>query len=166
MGDIFIWPCSRSNTTFFKIQVGYRHVIFQFVFQRFLSSDLTWASLKFWGDVINMSRAFFSTLVGMGSRSHDFDDELEKSFLISSFIAWSKTLILGLISVFCTVGIFCTLSGNLERIILFFNFIHKIIREMVTKWCYLELCKSCFFKTLYTVLEMVCVINTSIIIRI
>ena len=34
--------------------------------------------------VINMSRQFFNTLVGMGSRSHDFDDELKISFLISS----------------------------------------------------------------------------------
>ena len=38
--------------------------------------------------IINMSRQFFNVLVGIGSRSHDFDD-----------------------------GIFCTLSGNLERIV-------------------------------------------------
>ena len=47
-----------------------------------------------------MSRQFFNTLVGMGSRSHDFDDELQISFLISSSDARSKTLILDLISVF------------------------------------------------------------------
>ena len=29
-----------------------------------------------------MSRQFFNTLVGMGSRSHDFDDELKISFSI------------------------------------------------------------------------------------
>ena len=45
--------------------------------------------------VINMSRQFFNTLVGMGSRSHDFDDELKISFLISSSDArsvWGKLL--------------------------------------------------------------------------
>ena len=67
--------------------------------------------------VINMSRQFFNTLVGMGSRSHDFDDKLKISFLISSYDARSKTFILDLISDFCTCGIFCTLSGNLERIV-------------------------------------------------
>ena len=40
--------------------------------------------------VINMSRQFFNTLVGMGSRSHDFDDELKISFLISSSDARAK----------------------------------------------------------------------------
>ena len=63
-----------------------------------------------------MSRQFYNTLVGMESRSHDFDDELKISFLISSSDARSKTFILDLISVFCTCRIFCTLSGNLERI--------------------------------------------------
>ena len=52
--------------------------------------------------VNNMSRQFFNTLVGMGSRSHDFDDELKISFLFSSSDARSKTLILDIISVFCT----------------------------------------------------------------
>ena len=47
-----------------------------------------------------MSRQFFNTLVGMGSRSHDFDDELKIIFLISSSDARSKTFILDLISVF------------------------------------------------------------------
>ena len=67
--------------------------------------------------VIDMSRQFFSTLVGMGSRSHDFDEELKISLSISSSDARSKTFILDLISVFCTCGIFCTLSGHLERIV-------------------------------------------------
>ena len=53
----------------------------------------------------------------MGSRSHDFDDELKISFLISSSDARSKTFILDLISGFCTCGILCTLPGNLERIV-------------------------------------------------
>ena len=53
----------------------------------------------------------------MGSRSHDFDDELKISFLISSSVARLKVFILDLISVFCTDVISCTLSGNLERII-------------------------------------------------
>ena len=53
----------------------------------------------------------------MGSRSHDFDDELEIRFLISSSVARSKTLILDRISVFYTDGILCILSGNLERIV-------------------------------------------------
>ena len=68
--------------------------------------------------IINMSRQFTNTLVGMGSRSHDFDDELKISFLISSSDALSKTFIFYLISGFCTGGIFCTLSGNLVRIVL------------------------------------------------
>ena len=67
--------------------------------------------------VINISRQFFSTLVGIVSRSHDFDDELKISFLISSSFARSKTFILDLISGLCTGGILCTLSGNLERIV-------------------------------------------------
>ena len=58
--------------------------------------------------VINMSRQ---------SRSHDFDDEHKISFLISSSDARSKTFILDLISGFRTCGIFCTSSGNLERIV-------------------------------------------------
>ena len=64
-----------------------------------------------------MSRQFFNTLVGIGSRSHDFDNKFKISFLISSSDASSKTYILDLIYVFCTCGIFCTLSGNLERIV-------------------------------------------------
>ena len=93
-------------------------------------SGLTWASLKFWGNilvsiemlimsmmgVINMSRQFFKALVGMGSRSHDFDDELWISFLISSS-ALSKKFILNLIYVVCTGGIFCTLCGNFEWVV-------------------------------------------------
>ena len=67
--------------------------------------------------VVNISRQFFTTLVGMGSRSHDFDDELKISFLISSSFARSKTFILDLISGFSTDGIMCTLSGNLERVV-------------------------------------------------
>ena len=50
--------------------------------------------------VTNISRQFFSTLVRMGSRSHDFDDELKISFLISSSVARSKDFILDLISAF------------------------------------------------------------------
>ena len=53
----------------------------------------------------------------MGSRSHDVDDELKISFLISYSVARSKEFILDLISVFCTDVILCTLSGNLERVI-------------------------------------------------
>ena len=106
-------------------QPWYRPVIFQFVFRKR-------CFLKFWGNVlvsigmlimtvmgfIYMSRQFFNTFVGMVSRSHDFDDDLKISFLISSSDALSKTIILDLISVFCTGGIFCTFSGNLERIFL------------------------------------------------
>ena len=44
--------------------------------------------------VISMSRGFFSTLVGMEFRSHDFDDEPKKGFLISSSVAHSKSFIL------------------------------------------------------------------------
>ena len=50
--------------------------------------------------VINISRQFFNTLVGMGSRSHYFDDELKVSFLILSSVAHSKTFFSDLISVF------------------------------------------------------------------
>ena len=55
--------------------------------------------------VINMSRQFFNTLVAMGSRSHDFDEELKITFLISSSDACSKAFILDLISGFYTCGI-------------------------------------------------------------
>ena len=51
----------------------------------------------------NMSRQFFNTLVVMGTRSHDFDDELKISFLISSSDARSKTFILDLIFFFALV---------------------------------------------------------------
>ena len=77
--------------------------------------------------VINMSRQFFNTLVGMGSRSHDFDDELKISFLISS----SKTFILDLISVFVhlwNILYFIWKFGTVS-----FNCIHKIPGEMITK---------------------------------
>ena len=66
-----------------------------------------------------MSRQFFSTLVGMGSRSHDFDDELKISFSISYSVVRSKTLFFNKIYVFYTDEIFCTLSGYLDRIVLF-----------------------------------------------
>ena len=49
-----------------------------------------------------MSRQIFSTLVGMGSGSHDFDDELKMCFLISFSVARSKTIIYDLISGSCT----------------------------------------------------------------
>ena len=49
--------------------------------------------------------------------SHDFDNALKISFVISSSDARSQTFILDLISGFCTYGIFCTLSGNLEWIV-------------------------------------------------
>ena len=65
----------------------------------------------------------------MGSRSHDFEDELKISFLIlSSSVARSKTFILDLIHVFCTDGILCTFSGNLERIVLILS------TKYVDKW--------------------------------
>ena len=64
------------------------------------------------GGVINISRQFF-TIVRLGFRSHDFDDELKISFLFSSSVARSKTFILDPISGFCTHGIFCILSRNL-----------------------------------------------------
>ena len=50
--------------------------------------------------VISMSRQFFSTLVGMEFRSHDFDDKPKKGFLISSSVAHSKSFFLDSISVF------------------------------------------------------------------
>ena len=67
--------------------------------------------------VISMSRQLFSMLVGMRFKSHDFDDEPNISFLISSSVARSKTNTLNLISSFCVDGIFITLSGNLKRIV-------------------------------------------------
>ena len=108
-----------------------RPLIFQFVLRErgFLSSGLAWASLKFWGNVLVsiemlimsvmgvINVLFFNTLVGMGSRSHDFDDELKISVLISSSDALLKTSFLDLISGLCTGGVFCTSSGNLERIV-------------------------------------------------
>ena len=50
--------------------------------------------------VTNISRQYFSTFVGMGSRSHDSDDELKISFLTSYSVARSKEFILELISGF------------------------------------------------------------------
>ena len=81
--------------------------------------------------VINISRQHFNTFVGMGSRSHDFDDELKVSFLISSFVARSKEFILNLISGFCTDIIL----GPMYLIWEFgadynCNFIHKMFRKM------------------------------------
>ena len=76
-----------------------------------------------------MSRQFFNTLVGMGYRSHDFDDELKISFLISSSDARSKTFILDLISnILWNILYFIWKFGTDS-----FNFIHKIPREMITK---------------------------------
>ena len=68
-------------------------------------------------EVIIMSRRFFNTLVGIGSRSHEFDYELKIGFLISFSDALSETFIFYLISGFCTGGIFCTLSRSLERMV-------------------------------------------------
>ena len=69
--------------------------------------------------------------MGVGSRSRDFDNELKISFLISCSDAFSKTLILDLISVFLhwwnilySISKFGTES---------FNFMHKILREMITE---------------------------------
>ena len=75
-----------------------------------------------------MSRLFFNTLVGMGSRSHDFDDGVKISFLVSISDAHSKTFILDLNSVFYTCGLFCTLSGK-KCGTNSFNLIRKIPRE-------------------------------------
>ena len=80
--------------------------------------------------VINMSIIVFNTLVGMGSRSHDFDDELKIRFLILSCGARSETFILDLISFF----LFCTLSVNLERIvtILYTKYLDKLSQRDFT----------------------------------
>ena len=80
--------------------------------------------------VINMSSQLFNMLVGMGSTSHDFADELKISFLISSSDTLSKRFVLDLISGYCTGGISCTLSGNLEWIvsILSIKYLEKCMR--------------------------------------
>ena len=78
-----------------------------------------------------MSRQFFNTLVGMGSGSHDFDDELKISFLILSSDARSKTFILDLISGFLHLS-FCT-DSCLWSILL--NYIINImIFSVVVDW--------------------------------
>ena len=95
------------------------HPVFVIVRGTANSSGLTWASLKFWRNVlvsmlimsvmglIIMSRHFFNTLVGMGSRSHDCDDELKISFLISSsgarlkLLFWIKFMFFDLITRGC-----------------------------------------------------------------
>ena len=66
--------------------------------------------------VINMSRQFSSTFVGMAYRSHGFDDEPKISFLMKSCVELQTTCILDLLSGFCTYG---------------------ILQEMVTKYFYL-----------------------------
>ena len=50
----------------------------------------------------------------MGSRSHNFDDELKISFLISSSVARSNEFISDLISVFFALVEYYLKSGNLE----------------------------------------------------
>ena len=76
--------------------------------------------------VINMTRQFFNTLVRMGSRSHDFEDEHKISILISSSDARSKTFILDLISGFALVEFqyFICKFGTGS-----FNFIHKYLEK-------------------------------------
>ena len=62
-----------------------------------------------------MSREFFSTLVGMEFRSHDFDHEPKKGFLISSSVAHSKSFILDSISGFlycCNIWYFIHKFGT------------------------------------------------------
>ena len=56
--------------------------------------------------VISVSRQFFSTLVGMWSRSHDLDGQAKFLIirLISSSVTRSIPFILDLISGFCTDG--------------------------------------------------------------
>ena len=66
-----------------------------------------------------MLNNFFSTLVVMGFRSHDVDNEPKISFLISYSVAHTKTFILDLPSGSCTDGLFRTLSANLEQIVSF-----------------------------------------------
>ena len=65
--------------------------------------------------VISMSREFFSALVGMEFRSHDFDDEPKKGFLISSSVTHSKSFILDSISGFlhfCNIWYFMHKFGT------------------------------------------------------
>ena len=75
--------------------------------------------------VIDISRHFFNSLVGMGSRSHD-------GFLISSSDTLFKTFILDLISVlflhWSNVLYFIWKVGKDS-----FNFIHTILGEMITE---------------------------------
>ena len=53
----------------------------------------------------------------MEFRSHDFDDQPKKGFLISSSVAHSKSFILDSISVFLHCCNIYTLYTNLERIV-------------------------------------------------
>ena len=62
-----------------------------------------------------MSREFFSTLVGMEFRSHDFDDEFKKGFSISFFLSRLKSFILNSISGFlhcCNIWYFIRKLGT------------------------------------------------------
>ena len=75
-------------------------------------------------------KTIFSTLVEIGFRSHDFDDETKISFSISSSVSHSKNVFLDFISGFCTWDIrysIWTFRTNS------FNFICNIFREIVTK---------------------------------
>ena len=110
----------------------------------FSSSDLTWAYLTFWGNVlvsidmfiilvmgiIIISRQFFRTLVVTGSRSDDFDDEPKISFIISSSVACSIFFILYPNNIFCTYGIFFIFLKIWNNS---FNLINKIFWGMVKR---------------------------------
>ena len=81
-----------------------------------------------------ISRQFFSTLAGMGSRSHDFDDELEISLFNFIICRTLKRVYFG--SNFCFLH-----RWNIMYFILNFgtdscNLIHKIFRKMhsVNMW--------------------------------
>ena len=89
--------------------------------------------------VTNISRQYFSTLVGIGFRSHDFNDELKKGFLISSSVARSKEFISDLISVFFALVEYYLISGNLERII-------EILSTKCLEKCIVLICgRTCWY---------------------
>ena len=61
-----------------------------------------------------MSREFFSTLVRMEFRSHDFDDESKRAFYFHLLSHIQSLSFLIRFQVFCTAAIFGTLCTNLE----------------------------------------------------
>ena len=114
----------------------------------FLSSGLTWASLKFWGNVLVSIEMWFMSVMGVINMSRQlFQHVCRNGIQITCFWRWAQNKLFNFIfwRTFKNVHFgsnFCFL--HLWNILWFirkfetdsFNFIHKIPREMITTWFY------------------------------